>query len=253
MHATNPLELPNFIIKHKPPDPIFQKALSWQMARGRRLAWRDWLRAVLRWPIAPWRCMTALLDRVAQLEAVMAGHLTTLSRLQGALDHDGLTGAHSRLYFMAALRQEVARFAREHRAPGGARGFVVGLLDLDQFKLLNDRYGHATGDEALILVVAQAQRILRRDLDVFARYGGDEFVFLLPQTSLQSAHVLADKLCAAAAALRFDKEGLSFSTSIGLAACPEHGMDAEALLHAADRAMYQAKRLRNSVCIAEAS
>ncbi len=251
MHATNSLELPSLIIEHVPPDPSFYKALSWQMARGRRPAWLDWLRAVLRWPMAPWRCMSALLDRVARLEAVMAGHLTTLSRLQCALDHDALTGAHSRLYFMAALRQEVARFARENRSTGGAKGFVVGMLDLDQFKLLNDRYGHAAGDEALIRLVEHAHHVLRRDLDVFARYGGDEFVFLLPQTSIHSAHFLADKLRAGLATLKHTEKCTAISVSIGLAACPAHGQDAESLLQAADRAMYRAKSVRNAVRIAE--
>ncbi len=252
MHSTKPLELSGFIIEHSSSGPLSSLDCLKPIPSDRRSGWLDWLRAVLRWPMAPWRCMSALLDRVARLEAVMAGHLATLNRLQGALEHDGLTGAHSRLYFMAALRQEVARFARENRSSGGAKGFVVGLLDLDQFKQLNDRYGHAAGDDALIRVVEHAHHVLRRDLDVFARYGGDEFVFLLPQTSIHSAHALADKVRTGLAALKCTDTTAHFSVSIGLAACPTHGQDAESLLQAADRAMYRAKSVRNAVRIAEA-
>ncbi len=210
----------------------------------------DWRRALLRWPMAPWRCIRALLDRIAQLEAALAGHVKTLARLQDALDRDALTGAYSRLYFLAALRQEIARFAREHHQPGGGKAFVVGMLDLDHFKLLNDRRGHAVGARALIRVVKEAQRILQRQGDVFARHGGDEFVFLLPQTSIRSAYDLAEKLRAAVAAIMLANLCNPISVSIGLAACPLHGMTAEALLQAADTALYFAKATRNTVCVA---
>lgn len=217
------------------------------MPHSRRSRLLHWLRALLRWPMAPWRCMAALLDRIAQLEAVMAGHVKMLTRLQSALDHDSLTAAHSRLYFEAALRQEVARFTREHCQPSGGKGFVVGLIDIDQFKPLNDRRGHAIGDLALIRVVEAAQRILRRQGDVLARYGGDEFVFLLPQTSLENAHDLAEKLRASVAAITIANLADPISISIGLAACPMHGLSAEALLQAADGALYRAKTTRNAV------
>ncbi len=250
MLSTSPLALFNQIPAHLP-TALFPRNFLQPVARSRCSRFVNWLRALLRWPMVPWRGMASLLERVDHLEMVMAGHLNTLNRLQGALDHDELTGAHSRLYFMAALRQEVARFVRENRSPGSAQGFVGGVLDLDQFKQLNDRYGHAAGDDALIQVVEHAHRVLRRDLDVFARYGGDEFVFLLPQTSLQNAYFLADKLRAGLVAHKNTDAFVAISVSIGLAACPAHGQDAEFLLQAADRAMYRAKSVRNAVCIAE--
>ncbi len=246
------LELASQIPEHLPSALVLPTNFLHPVAHSRRSQWLNWLRALLRWPMVPWRDMGALLDRVDHLEAVLARHLNTLNRLQGALDHDGLTGAYSRLYFMASLRQEVARFARENRAPGSAKGFVVGLLDLDQFKRLNDCFGHSTGDEALVRVAEYAHRILRRDLDVFARYGGDEFVFLLPHTSIHSARSLANTLRAGLAGSKDTDASIAISVSIGLAACPVHGQTAEALLQAADRAMYRAKSDRNAVCIAEA-
>ncbi len=249
--AADSIQLSGPIGEHPPPrQRLLQVPLQITMPR-RRTRWLDWLRALIRWPMAPWRGMIPLLNRVAHLEAVLAGQISTVSRLQGALDQDSLTSAYSRLYFMAALRQEVARFVREDRSPGRAKGFVVGLLDLDRFKWLNDHFGHAAGDDALIRVVAAAQRILRRDLDVFARYGGDEFLFLLPQTSLANAYTLADKLRAAVSKIGVTEKGDPLSASIGLAACPTHGAAAQVLLDAADRAMYRAKRRRNAVCIAE--
>lgn len=251
LSIADPLEFSKQHSEFIPCDPSFPKRFTQPVVRSRRAGWLGWLRALLRWPMAPWRDMASLLDRVDHLEAVLTRHFNTLNRLRDALDHDGLTRAHSRLYFMAALRQEVARFVRENRSPGSAQGFVVGVLDLDQFKQLNDRYGHAAGDDALIQVVEHAHRVLRRDLDVFARYGGDEFVFLLPQTSLQNAYFLADKLRAGLVAHKSTDACVAISVSIGLAACPAHGQDAEFLLQAADRAMYRAKSVRNVVCIAE--
>lgn len=229
------------------PDQRLSKHCFGPMPHSRRSRLLHWLRVLLRWPIAPWRCMAALLDRIGRLEAGLASQVKTLTRLQSALDHDSLTTAHSRLYFEAALRQEVARFTREHCQPSGGKGFVVGLIDIDQFKPLNDRRGHAIGDLALIRVVEAAQRILRRQGDVFARYGGDEFVFLLPQTSLESAHELAEKLRASVAALTIANLADPISISIGLAVCPMHGISAVALLQAADGALYRAKTTRNAV------
>jgi diguanylate cyclase (GGDEF)-like protein len=180
---------------------------------------------------------------------VIAGHVATLQRLQTALDYDNMTGAHSRLYFLAALRQEVARFTRDDHALAG-QGFTVGILDVDHFKQINDGHGHEHGDKTLLRVVEESHRLLCRDLDVFARYGGDEFVFLLPQTSIQPARALAEKLRAAMASLLLPDGWEPITVSIGLAACPEHGENVESLLHAADWALYRAKQTRNAVCLA---
>jgi diguanylate cyclase (GGDEF)-like protein len=167
--------------------------------------------------------MAHLVIQISQLEVVLAGHVATLQRLQTALDYDALTGAHSRLYFLAALRQDIARFVRDEHALSG-KGFTIGILDVDRFKLINDLHGHLCGDQALLGIVDKAVRLLRREGDVFARFGGDEFVFLLPQTPIEAARVLAEKLRLAVASLRFPNGGQPLTVSIGLASCPDHGL-----------------------------
>jgi diguanylate cyclase (GGDEF)-like protein len=195
--------------------------------------------------------MPNLVGQIARLEVVMAGHVASLQRLQTALDYDGLTGAHSRLYFLAALRQEVARFVRDDHHLAG-RGFVIGLLDVDHFKQINDRHGHEQGDLALLAVVEQARHLLRREGDEFARYGGDEFAFLLPQTPIEEACKLAEKIRTALCSMALPPGSTEITVSIGLATCPNHGLTVETLLHAADCALYRAKGTRDAVCIAGA-
>jgi diguanylate cyclase (GGDEF)-like protein len=203
---------------------------------------------LLRWLAAPWRNLSDTVQQISQLQVVLAGHVATLQRLQTALDYDGLTGAHTRLFFFAALRQELARFIRDSHLDK-ADVFTIGMLDVDRFKSINDRHGHAIGDLLLIRIADEARRILRRDGDVFARLGGDEFALLLPQTSLDGARAIADSLRAAIASLQLPGEP-SISVSIGLAECPTDGSQSDMLLHAADCAMYRAKQKRNAVCVA---
>jgi diguanylate cyclase (GGDEF)-like protein len=165
------------------------------------------------------------------------------------LDYDGLTGAHTRLFFFAALRQEVARFARDaHRDKSEV--FTVGMLDLDQFKPINDLYGHAVGDQVLIRIVDEARRILRREGDVFARLGGDEFALFLPQTPIEGARAIAEKLRASISALVLPDKLRPFTVSMGLAECPTHGIDSDVLMHAADSSLYRAKATRNTIRVA---
>jgi diguanylate cyclase (GGDEF)-like protein len=202
----------------------------------------------IRWLLAPWQRTGALVQQIAQLELIIAGQVVTLQRLQNALDYDGLTGAHSRLYFLAALRQEVARFVRDDHTCCG-KGFTVGLLDVDHFKRINDRLGHEHGDQALLEVVETAHRILRRDCDVFARYGGDEFAFLLPQTPIEGAHKIAERLRGAVAARALGVGRSPLTLSIGVASY-QSGDTVETLLRAADEALYRAKGTRNAVCFA---
>ncbi len=199
--------------------------------RRRGLCWLDWLRVELEWLVAPWRAKRKLLKKI--------------ELLQVAIDHDAVTGAYSRVFFSIALQQEAARLARdEHHHIG--QSFVVGMLDIDFFKQLNDRQGHQAGDLALIRVVEEARPLFGRKLDVFARYGGDEFAFLLPQTSMKSAAMLADSLRVAL----YRQAGIS--VSIGLVNSAP-GCTAESLLKAADATLYRAKRTRNTVCIASKS
>lgn len=127
-------------------------------------------------------------------------------------------------------------------------------LDLDHFKTINDRYGHAEGDQAL----RQLSRLLEtsvRLVDTVSRYGGEEFLVVLPELAMVEAREMAERLLEAVqeeTVTLAEGDTLHLSVSIGLAVFPRHGQNLEELCVAADNAMYEAKRLgRNRVCVAE--
>jgi len=150
---------------------------------------------------------------------------------------DELTGLPNRRRFMRSLTGEIARAKRT----GGV--FSVIMLDLDDFKRVNDRFGHDAGDRAL-RVFADVLRKAMRETDVAARIGGEEFACLLPSSDEAGAHGLAERirtdLAESAIALPDGRE-MSITASLGIAAYPAAGKTAEALLRAADLALYRAK------------
>jgi diguanylate cyclase (GGDEF)-like protein len=149
---------------------------------------------------------------------------------------DGLTDLANRRHFEEALAGEISRAERF----GGTLALV--LADLDDFKQVNDRYGHQAGDDVL-RAFADVLRDTVRDIDLAARYGGEEFAVLLPQTDLEGAERLAERLREAMAARRLQLHpGASFSvtSSFGVASFPEAPTPA-ALFAAADEALYRAK------------
>ena len=193
--------------------------------------------------------------RVTQLEAQLAAlsvershDRQTLERLRRALDFDGATRAHSRLYFEAQLAL-VLHQARRDSYRGQAGSLTLGLVDVDCFKQINDSFGHQVGDAVLREVVSICRQVLRRQTDTVARYGGDEFALLLPQTTPPAAAAMAEHIRKEVAATAIERATLS--VSIGLAAFPVHAQTAKALLDAADRALYRAKRTRNAVACAD--
>lgn len=141
---------------------------------------------------------------------------------------DELTGLASRRAFLAVLEQQLAA--------GGA--LAIALFDIDHFKLVNDRYGHALGDEVLQRVAHIAESCVR-DRDLVGRLGGEEFAVLMPGASLEQAVAIGERLRRACADARHPP-GLTVTVSLGVAAAGE-GSDPSALLREADGALYRAK------------
>jgi diguanylate cyclase (GGDEF)-like protein len=115
------------------------------------------------------------------------------------------------------------------------------MVDVDHFKRINDTYGHAIGDEALVEVARRIKSALRSDLDTVARYGGEEFTVVLPETPREGAVVVAEKIRRTIADSPL-REGLEATVSVGVASRPDDGVEPGSLLQAADRALYEAKR-----------
>ena len=158
-----------------------------------------------------------------------------LGQLANAARTDPVTGLHNRRGFEEAIAVEIERARR-----GGHRLTLL-LGDLDHFKRVNDRLGHAAGDR----VLAHVGRILgtgKRQIDYAARTGGEEFAIILPETGEREAYVVAERLRSAVEA-EFGRGLVPLTFSFGIAGHPEHGASAEALLDAADRALYAAKEL----------
>ena len=150
---------------------------------------------------------------------------------------DALTGLYNRAFFVTVMEQEIRRSERMDR------GFAVLMLDLDDLKPVNDTFGHQWGDR-LIKAVADALRQTIRFTDAVARYGGDEFIVLLPETDASGAYIVAETLRRSIAelTLRASERTVRSSVSIGLVTYPQDGVTIEQLVAAADVAMYESKR-----------
>ncbi len=158
--------------------------------------------------------------------------------LGAAAMRDSLTGLFNRRYFMEQLQLECER-AHRLRHP-----LALLMIDVDEFKRINDRHGHPVGDSVLRELARTSATSLRK-YDLFARYGGEEFVVLLPATNLQQASVTAERIRAQLAAmtpLAVHGDSSAVTVSLGVAEfAPEDG-DGIAMLERADRALYAAKR-----------
>ena len=167
--------------------------------------------------------------------AVLHGMARRLRRERDAMERaafsDPLTGLANRRLLMSVAEHEIAR---HHRA---RERFSLLMLDLDGFKLLNDRYGHAAGDQMLCDVAAVLEQALRSQ-DTVARLGGDEFCVIAPATA--DPRPLADKVIAAVSEASHGHEELR--TSVGIAVFPEDGTTIERLLLTADEHLLSAKR-----------
>lgn len=151
--------------------------------------------------------------------------------------YDPLTQLYNRNYFFAVMDREIQRAART------GRRFCLLMLDVDDLKPINDDFGHHYGDR-LLREVAEVVRVGIRGVDSAARYGGDEFVILLPETDPTGAFVVAEKLRESVNAIRISAPGrlLQTSVSVGVVAFPDDGASGDELLISADAAMYESKR-----------
>jgi diguanylate cyclase (GGDEF)-like protein len=150
---------------------------------------------------------------------------------------DSLTTLHSRDYFMSELEQEILRATRT------GRPFAVAMMDLDGLKAANDRFGHDWGDN-LLKAVADVLKGDIRITDVAARYGGDEFALMLPETDLAGAILVAEKVRVDISRIALPHNGavVRTSASIGIVTFPDDGRSSAELMRRADLAMYEAKR-----------
>ncbi|HEY5519244.1 MAG TPA: diguanylate cyclase [Candidatus Limnocylindrales bacterium] len=151
--------------------------------------------------------------------------------------YDSLTGLHSRAYFTTELELEILRAART------GRPFAVAMVDLDGLKAANDRFGHDWGDK-LLRAVADVLRGDIRVTDAAARYGGDEFVLMLPETDLSGAILVAEKVRVdiSRISLPHNSSIIRTSASLGIVTFPDDGRTSAELMRRADMAMYEAKR-----------
>ena len=134
-----------------------------------------------------------------------------------------------------------------------SRVFSIALIDIDHFKQINDIYGHATGDSILKIIATDLDNLLRGS-EIFFRHGGEEFIVCMPETTLNEAKVIAERLrirVASEKVISSTGESLGVTLSLGISVFPEHGTHLEQLIHASDEAMYEAKKSgRNCVKVA---
>ncbi|MEM1023901.1 MAG: diguanylate cyclase [Myxococcota bacterium] len=181
-------------------------------------------------------------DNVDVMVDVIRTKASRARQLEASITRDGLTGLLRHVPFKERLDEELRRSGRQ------GTGLVCGMVDIDHFKTINDRFGHPVGD-IVIRRLARAMARRLRSSDVLGRYGGEEFVFCMPEASLEQATQVIDGLRRA-----FEKEvfetgdgPFSVTFSAGLAGFPSVN-DREQLLHAADEALYRAKQMgRNRV------
>jgi diguanylate cyclase (GGDEF)-like protein len=168
---------------------------------------------------------------------------SSLQRLRKLSTTDDLTGAYNYRYLLDGLRREIQRASRFKQV------FSFMMLDVDHLKEYNDLHGHLAGSRLLASFSQIVQSHLRA-VDTLAKYGGDEFGVILPQTGKEGARVVADRIRAAIEAHPFPGETRKITTSLGVASFPEDGDDVEGLLGKADEALYRAKDAgRNRVCL----
>jgi diguanylate cyclase (GGDEF)-like protein len=188
------------------------------------------------------RMECAVEDRTRQLEAALREAEQLKRRYEQLSNIDELTALHNRRFFFPAAEAVVAQAARY------GHPFSLILVDVDRFKQINDRHGHAAGDMVL-KDIATALKARTREVDIIARFGGEEFVVAMPSTEVRGACGLAERIRAAVSETRWstDTGQLTATISVGVAHLgdrPAGTRDVlESMLREADRAMYEAKAM----------
>ena len=180
------------------------------------------------------RSQIKLLEKVALQIAAPIENAQLYARLEQKSRIDELTGLFNRRYFEERLKEELARHSRYSDV------FSISMIDLDNFKAYNDVYGHPAGD----ILLGNIGRIIKssvRNVDQAFRYGGDEFVVILPQTGRDAAYTVAERVRRQIAE-EMEKKAITVTCSIGLASYPADGMLSGELVDMADTALYNAKR-----------
>jgi diguanylate cyclase (GGDEF)-like protein len=185
-----------------------------------------------------------LLEHIAAHAAVAVANAQSYEELLDRAQHDSLTGLANHGHFWSALAREWERADRY------GRELSLVMLDLDNFKKSNDEAGHLSGDEAL-RSVARTLSEGARAADLAARYGGDEFAVILPETSPEGAFAFAEKIRQRIESDRLGPDGFPVTVSLGVATYPRDADSGADLVRAADRELYRAKQGgRNRVCAA---
>ncbi len=161
--------------------------------------------------------------------------------------HDSLTGLYNNHYFYRELDSELEKSGRY------GRSFSLVIFDIDDFKHINDTYGHSAGDKALKALADSIQRTIRKEVDIAARYGGDEFVIVLPNSDAERSKTVCERLAQLIEAQDLetqDHRKFQFTLSMGIAEFPKDGDKAHILFANADEALYSSKRAgKNTVSI----
>jgi diguanylate cyclase (GGDEF)-like protein len=187
------------------------------------------------------------LESVADICATAIQNAHYVDRVKQLAYLDGLTGIFNRRFFELRIMEEIER-ARRY-----GTGMAVIMADIDEFKRLNDEFGHVLGDEVLRQVSSLFHQQLRK-VDVVCRYGGEEFGILLTQVNPEHAIVIAEKLRKMVEGWQFPGVPRTVTISAGAASFPQHGTTRDGLVTAADNALYAAKQAgRNKVCLASSA
>lgn len=207
-----------------------EEAIWDRLADGMRAQDQDLLQLVRVLRLGLHRIMTA---------ATESYHKQSNAELDRLAHTDSLTGLYNRRYWEPELERYVELYKR-YRHP-----FAILMLDFDNLKWVNDTFGHAAGDTAL-MHLATVMRMSIRDVDIPCRFGGDEFLILMPEADKNAIQMVGRRISESIHKTRF-KLGRSFASlqvSFGSAACPEDGTEAEVLLQRADTTLYAAKEAK---------